>query len=91
MKSSLMPGAAFAVGLLSCVASYAQPGPMQIPMVPRAIEMHMQQTRTLEQREAMEAAKATTEPAPASPAPKKRPARKSTKAQGRAGAAAVAG
>jgi hypothetical protein len=53
MKSGLMSGVALATGLLSCITSFAQPGAMRVPMVPQAIETHMQQKRTLEQREAI--------------------------------------
>lgn len=86
MKSSLTRSFTFAAGLLACGASFAQMGPMRAPMVPRAIEMHMEQKRTLEQREAIEARAATAEPSSTPPAPKKRTAKKAKKAQGQTAA-----
>lgn len=79
MKPSLMSGVALAAGLLSC-ASFAQPGAMRAPVLPQAIETHLQQQRTLEQREAIEAKAAT--PEPTQPAPKKPAAKKARKAHG---------
>jgi hypothetical protein len=81
MKLRLTQSCAFASGLLICGASFAQMGPMRAPMVPQAIEMHMEQRRTLEQREAIEAKAAAAEPASVKPAPKKRTAKKAKKAQ----------
>lgn len=83
MKPSLPPSAAFAAGLLICCASHAQPGAMRAPALPQAIETHLQQQRTLEQREAIEAKAAASVPAPAQPAPKKPAAKKSKKTQSR--------
>ena len=57
MKSVLTWGAVFAAGLLGSGQAIAQQPPMQVPAAPRAIEMHLQQERTLEQREAVEAKK----------------------------------
>lgn len=57
MKSVFTWGPVFAAGLLSSFQAIAQQPPMQVPMVPQAIETHMQQKRTLEQREAIEAKK----------------------------------
>ena len=90
MKSRLMRGVALATGLLIFGAALAQMGPMRAPMVPQAIEMHMEQKRTLEQREAIEAKATTTEPAPTQAVPKKRIANKSKKAKSPA-LAAVSG
>jgi len=81
MKSSLTRSFTFGAGLLTCGASFAQMGPMRAPMVPQAIEMHMEQKRALEQREAIEAKAAAAEPASVPPAPKKRAAKKAKKAQ----------
>lgn len=78
MKSSLTWGYIFAAGVLACGTSFAQMGPMRAPMAPRAIEMHMEQKRTLEQREAIEA-KATAAPAPETSATKKTLTKKSKK------------
>lgn len=80
MNSRLMSGIAFAAGVLACGTSFAQIGPMRAPMAPRAIEMHMEQKRTLEQREAIEA-KAAAAPSPETTAPKKTSTKKSKKAK----------
>lgn len=59
MKTNVIVTAVLAAGLLNSVPAGAQSGVMRAPAasqaVPRAIEMHMQQKRTLEQREASEA------------------------------------
>lgn len=81
MKPKLMPGVALATGLLSCFASFAQPGAMRAPVLPQAIETHLQQQRTLEQREAIEAKVVAPDPAPTQPALKKPAAKKAKKAQ----------
>jgi hypothetical protein len=81
MKSRLTQSCTFAAGLLASGASFAQMGPMRAPTVPQAIEMHMEQKRTLEQREAIEAKAAAAEPASVPPAPKKRTAKKAKKTQ----------
>ena len=78
MKSNLMSSVACAAGLLICCTSHAQPGGMRAPMVPQAIDTHMQQKRTLEQREAIEAKAAVAEPA-SQPAAAKKPAVKKAK------------
>lgn len=73
MRFVLTLSAVFAAGLLSSFQAMAQQSPMQVPMAPRAIESHLEQKRTQEQREAIEgkniatAAKSTsaTPPAPA--------------------------
>lgn len=57
MKSVLTWRTVYAVGLLSSFQAMAQQPPMQVPMAPQAIESQMQQRRTLEQREAIEAKK----------------------------------
>ena len=49
----LKSGIAFAAGLFACGTCFAQPGGMSVPMLPQAIGTHMEQKRTLEQREAM--------------------------------------
>ena len=59
MKSVRIRNAACAAGLMVALPALAQPGPMRAPMLPQAIEMQMQQRRTLEQREAIEAQKAS--------------------------------
>jgi len=81
MNLRLMSGIVFVAGLLTCGASFAQMGPMRAPTVPQAIEMHMEQKRTLEQREAIEAKAAAAEPASVPPAPKKLTAKKAKKAK----------
>jgi hypothetical protein len=55
MNPRWMSGIVLAAGLLTCGASFAQMGPMRAPMVPQAIGTHLEQKRTLEQREAIEA------------------------------------
>lgn len=90
MKSSLMSGVALATGLLSCFASFAQPGAMRAPMVPQAIETHMQQKRTLEQREAIEEKAATPAPAVKPSVPKNPAAKKPKKSKSRPPEAGVA-
>lgn len=82
MKSSLTQGVAFAAGLLTCGASFAQTGPIRAPMMPQAIGTHMEQKRTLEQREAIDAGATAAAPSSAQPAPKKRVAKKAKKAPG---------
>lgn len=62
MKPGLKSGVALATGLLTCCASFAQPGAMRAPVQPQAIEMHMQQKLTLEQREAIDVKADTPEP-----------------------------
>jgi hypothetical protein len=62
--------------LLFSVPSLAQPGGMRPPMLPQAIDMHMQQSRTLQQRKAMDAQKADLQAAPQTE-PKKAAAKKS--------------
>lgn len=52
MKSKVFLSVALAAGVLSFAAD-AQQSFIRPPMVPQAIEMHLQQTRTLEQREAI--------------------------------------
>lgn len=85
MNSVRIRGAACAAGLMICMPALAQPGPMRAPVLPQAIEMHMQQTRTLEQREAIEAQKRGSLPVPDSASgkvqesPKPSAARKSRK------------
>lgn len=78
MNSRLMPGIAFVAGVLACGTGFAQMGPMRAPTAPRAIEMHMEQKRTLEQREAIEA-KAVAAPSPEPTAPKKTSTKKPKK------------
>lgn len=56
-KSPLALVTLFAACLLSASQAIAQQPPMQVPMAPQAIESQMQQKRTLEQREAIEAKK----------------------------------
>lgn len=87
MKSRLMRGVAFAAGLLTFGASFAQMGPMRAPMVPQAIGTHMEQKRTLEQREAIEA-KAAAAPSPETAAPKKTSTKKLKKVRGQPSAKA---
>jgi len=57
MKAVLIWGTVFATGFLSSFQAIAQQPPMQVPAAPQAIEMHLQQQRTLQQREAIEAKK----------------------------------
>jgi hypothetical protein len=64
--------------LLFSAPLFAQSGPMRPPMLPQAIDMHMQQSRTLQQREAMEAQKADPQAAPQT-APKTAVTKKSKK------------
>ncbi len=87
MKSRLIRGVAFAGGLLTFGASFAQMGPMRAPRVPQAIGTHMEQKRTLEQREAIEA-KAAAAPPPETTAPKKTSTKKLKKARGQSSAKA---
>lgn len=56
MKSVFAWRAVFTVGLLYSFQAIANP-PMQVPMAPQAIELQMQQKRTQEQREAIDAKK----------------------------------
>ncbi|MDK9703413.1 MAG: hypothetical protein OEL20_09750 [Sulfuritalea sp.] len=80
MKANLMAAVAFFAGLPACFPAAAQP--MQPPMLPQAIGTHMQQQRTLEQREAIEAKSAAPAPAFDQSAPtKKRNAKKAKKAK----------
>jgi hypothetical protein len=53
MKSSLLANVVLVTAFSSCFASFAQPGAMPARMVP-AIQQHLQQKRTLEQREAID-------------------------------------
>lgn len=62
MKSVRTWGAALTAALLSAFPAIAQQPPMQVPMAPQAIEAQMQQRRTLEQRQAIEAK--DTQPSP---------------------------
>jgi hypothetical protein len=78
MNPRWMSGIVLAAGLLTCGASFAQMGPMRAPMVPQAIGTHLEQKRTLEQREAIEA-KAAAAPSPETTAPKKTSMKKSKK------------
>lgn len=87
MKSRLTRGVALAAGLLACGAGFAQTGPMRAPMAPRAIEMHLEQKRTLEQREAIEA-KAAAAPSAETTAPKKASTKKPKKARSQSSATA---
>lgn len=54
--------ALIAAGIGFASAVVAQPGPMRPPAVPQAIEAHLQQQRTLQQREAMKEPAATAAP-----------------------------
>lgn len=82
MKSSQAPRIALAAGLSVCLGCLAQPGPMRAPTMPQAIETQLQQQRTLQQREAIDAAAASAPPVQDPPAPKKAVVRKATKAPG---------
>ena len=59
MKSICIRSAVCVAGLMTSLPALAQSGPMRAPMLPQAIEMQMQQRRTLEQREAIDAQKAS--------------------------------
>ena len=80
MNLRLMSGIVFVAGLLAFGTSSAQMGPMRTPTVPQAIEMHMEQKRTLEQREAIEA-KAAAASSPETTAPKNTSGKKLKKAK----------
>ncbi|HLA35108.1 MAG TPA: hypothetical protein VJ001_09635 [Rhodocyclaceae bacterium] len=75
--------AVWVVGMLSSFSVPAQMGATRAPEAPQAISRQLQQARTLEQREAMEAKKleSTPTPKPGGETPKKSPKKVKTAAK----------
>lgn len=91
MKSSLIAGVVLAMGATGCFTAQAQSGSMRVPMVPQAIEMHMQQKRTLEQREAIEAKATAAERSPEQSSPENPATKKAKRKRSKPPATSAAG
>jgi len=64
MKSILICSAVGVASLMNPYPVLSQQGPMRAPTMPQAIGTHIDQVRTLQQREAIEAEKASSLPRP---------------------------